>query len=246
MNNKEKNISKFLTKISTSFSENGFKTKEIEISEKDLINSKECFYIFDLEKNKIIYHKGFQNLLGFYEKDLNLEFILEKYHPEDIETVIRIAKATILHCLSTPYQSHDNALQMTYRIRKNDNSYIKVLGQSTPYHINAQGLMTHILIKLTDLSFLESTFCVNWYFHAKDLDVKAFRNQIYKAYNNFFTKREKEIIIKIKNEQTNPQIAEKLNISEHTVATHRKHILKKANCHNVKDLLLFCKRKGII
>lgn len=246
MNIEEKNISEFLKKISTSFSENGFKAKEIEIFEEDLINSKECFYIIDLKKNEIIYHNGFQNLLGFCEKDLNLEFILEKYHPEDIETVARIAKATILHCLSTPYQSHDNTLQITYRIRKNDNSYIKVLGQSTPYYINAEGLMTHILVKLTDISFLGSPFCVNWYFHAKDLDIDAFKNQIYKAYKDFFTEREKEIIVEIEKGLTSKLISEKFNISEHTIATHRKNILKKANRHNTKDLLLFCKRKGII
>ncbi len=239
-------MSEFFTLVSASLSKNGFKPKEIKISEKDLINSKECFYIFDLNKNKVIYHNGFHNLLGFQEENITLEFILDKYHPEDIETINRITKATILHCLSTPYQCSDVNLQMTYRIRKDDDSFINILSQSTAYHTNDEGMMTHILVKLTDISFLESPFCVNWFFHAKNLDVKAFRNQIYKAYNDFFTEREKEIIIEIKNEQTTNQIAEKLNISDHTVATHRKHILKKANLHNTKDLLLFCKRKGVL
>lgn len=246
MNLEEKNMSDFFTQISASFSENGSESKDIETSEEDLINNKECFYIFNLCENKVIYHNGFQNLLGFHEKDISLEFILDKYHPDDIEIVNRIFKAAISHCLSIPYQCSDSTLQIIYRIRKNDNSYIKILSQATAYQENTQGFMTHILVKLTNLSFLESHFFVKWFFYAKNLNIKVFRNQIYKAYIDFFTEREKEIIIEIKNGQTTNLIAEKLNISEHTVATHRKHILKKAECHNTKNLLLFCKRNGII
>ena len=62
----------------------------------------------------------------------------------------------------------------------------------------------------------------------------------------FFTKREVEIIIEIEKGQTNKKIGEKLQISEYTVATHRKHIFKKSNCHNSKELLLFCREKCII
>jgi DNA-binding CsgD family transcriptional regulator len=42
------------------------------------------------------------------------------------------------------------------------------------------------------------------------------------------------------------EIADKLNISSHTVATHRKNIMRKANCSNVKQLLVFCSRNGIL
>ncbi len=246
MNIEEVNMRDFFTQISTTFSKNSFRFQENDISKEDLINNKECFYIFDIKQNKVIYHNGFQNLLGFYEEDISLEFILEKYHPEDIETVNRIAKATILHCLSTPFQCKDSTLQITFRIINNEGSYKKVLSQSTAFQINIRGIMTHILVKLVDISFLEISFCVNWYFHAKDLDVDAFRNQIYNAYNDFFTIREKEIIVEIEKGLTSKLIAEKLNISEHTIATHRKNILKKAGRHNTKDLILFCKRKGVL
>ncbi len=246
MNIEEVNMRDFFTQISTTFSKNSFRFQENDISKEDLINNKECFYIFDIKQNKVIYHNGFQNLLGFYEEDISLEFILEKYHPEDIETVNRIAKATILHCLSTPFQCKDSTLQITFRIINNEGSYKKVLSQSTAFQINKRGIMTHILVKLVDISFLEISFCVNWYFHAKDLDVDAFRNQIYNAYNDFFTIREKEIIVEIEKGLTSKLIAEKLNISEHTIATHRKNILKKAGRHNTKDLILFCKRKGVL
>ena len=246
MNIEEVNMRDFFTQISATFSKNSFRFQENDISKEDLINNKECFYIFDIKQNKVIYHNGFQNLLGFYEEDISLEFILEKYHPDDLETVNRIAKATILHCLSTPFQCKDSTLQITFRIINNGGSYKKVLSQSTAFQINKRGIMTHILVKLVDISFLEIPFCVNWYFHAKDLDVDAFRNQIYNAYNDFFTIREKEIIVEIEKGLTSKLIAKKFNISKHTIATHRKNILKKAGRHNTKDLILFCKRRGVL
>ena len=73
-----------------------------------------------------------------------------------------------------------------------------------------------------------------------------FKQQVYKAYQNFFTKREKRIILKIEKGLSNKEIGKKLNISEHTIATHRKNILKKAKCHNSEELILFCKEKGIL
>ena len=246
MNIEEKNMQTFFTKVADSFSENGFKPIEIEISEKELINNKECFFIFNLSKNKIVYHSGFKKLLGFQNNDYDIDFVLKNYHPDDAETVNRITKATLLHCLSVPYQCLDSTLQMTFRIKKNDDTYIKVLSQSTVFQMNEQGVMTHAFVKLTNIDFLESPCCVNWYFHAKDLDLDAFREQIYSTYNDFFSEREKEVIIKIANGLTNNEISKKLNISKHTVSSHRKSVLKKAGRHNTKDLILFCKRKGII
>jgi len=242
----EKNMRTFFTQVADSFSENGFKPVEFEISEKELINNKECFFIFNLSKNKIVYHSGFKKLLGFQNNDYDINFVLKNYHPDDVETVNRITKATLLHCLSLPYHCLDSTLQMTFRVKNNEGTYTKVLSQSTVFQMNEQGVMTHAFVKLTNIDFLESPCCVNWYFHAKNLNLDDFRDQIYSAYYDFFTKREKEIIIEIVNGLTNYKIAEKLNISKHTVSSHRKSILKKSGKHNTKDLILFCKRKGIL
>jgi len=37
-----------------------------------------------------------------------------------------------------------------------------------------------------------------------------------------------------------------LNLSFHTVETHRAHILQKLNLHTVPELILYAVRKGII
>lgn len=60
------------------------------------------------------------------------------------------------------------------------------------------------------------------------------------------TKREIEIIRLIDNGLINKEIAKKLFISEQTVTTHRKSILRKTGAHNVSTLLNFARKAQII
>ena len=53
------------------------------------------------------------------------------------------------------------------------------------------------------------------------------------------SKREKEIILLIKEGKTAKQIADILHISQFTVDTHRKNILKKLELNSIKDLIAF-------
>ena len=55
--------------------------------------------------------------------------------------------------------------------------------------------------------------------------------------NQFITKREKEILQLIANGYSTKQIASKLNISYHTVVTHRKNIISKFQVQNTAELI---------
>jgi two-component system response regulator NreC len=60
------------------------------------------------------------------------------------------------------------------------------------------------------------------------------------------TAREREILQLAAEGRSNKDIANVLNLSFHTVETHRGHILQKLNLHTVPDLILYAVRKGII
>ena len=63
---------------------------------------------------------------------------------------------------------------------------------------------------------------------------------------NPFTEREIEVIKEIHKGGSNHDIANRLFISRHTVATHRKNIFRKCNCNNILDLLVYCKKLEIL
>lgn len=66
------------------------------------------------------------------------------------------------------------------------------------------------------------------------------------SYMPNLTRREKEIIKLIVNEQTTAEIAEQLFISEKTVETHRKNLLQKLNVRNTAGLVRVVLEKGLL
>jgi DNA-binding NarL/FixJ family response regulator len=63
---------------------------------------------------------------------------------------------------------------------------------------------------------------------------------------DLLTPREKELLQLLAELKTNKEIATLLNLSVHTVETHRARILQKLNLHGVPELILYAVRKGII
>ena len=60
------------------------------------------------------------------------------------------------------------------------------------------------------------------------------------------TRREKEVLLLIAEGLTNPQIAEKLFISLHTVDSHRKSLLGKFEVNNTATLISKAVRMGLV
>ena len=86
-----------------------------------------------------------------------------------------------------------------------------------------------------------------FYFDDKKLPAKDnstyFIDDFMKKYQ--LTKREVEIIKMIAREFTSKEIGDSLFISEFTVSTHRRNIMKKLNSKNVAGLLKFARQHGL-
>lgn len=63
---------------------------------------------------------------------------------------------------------------------------------------------------------------------------------------NPFSAREMEIIQLLAKGQSSKAAADTLHLSSHTIDTHRRRILKKANASNTPELLDFCRKLGVI
>ena len=179
-------------------------------------------------------------------KTLCEDFLFKNIHSDDLEIVQKVTQMTISYSLKHPKDSINNQLFITYRHKTKQGDYIKILNQITIFDVDNEGTLKTLLIRLLDISFLDNSNNVNWKFKAKGLDKKAFKKNVYKDIHNNFTNREQELVHKIVKGLTNKEIAKELKLSEHTVATHRKNIFRKSNCHNLIELEVFCKGKGII
>jgi DNA-binding NarL/FixJ family response regulator len=63
---------------------------------------------------------------------------------------------------------------------------------------------------------------------------------------DLLTPREREILQLIAEGKQNKEIAPILNVSLHTVETHRRNLLEKLNLHTFPELILYAVRKGLI
>ena len=104
-------------------------------------------------------------------------------------------------------------------------------------HTNISHLATENNYKVSAIGMMGEPSYLN-------LDVSV--NEEPKISESVFSKREKQIIRLMAGGSNSKEIAENLNISAHTVKTHRRNILRKSECGNLVQLIAKCIKEGLI
>jgi len=205
----------------------------------------ECFFVVDLTKSKILHFGGMKQMFGYHEKNIDLPFVFDKNHPEDSQLVQPIVSNILSKIVHIAIPNYTNVFSMTSRFRKSNGEYIRILTDNFIIQTDDQELVQSILVRYTDLSFLDESDTVDWKVNDNFLDKDLIAKEVYGEKKDLFTAREKEIVEFIFNGSSNSEIADSLNISKHTVATHRKNILSKSKCSSLEELIIFCKKTGV-
>lgn len=121
----------------------------------------------------------------------------------------------------------------------NERSYISQMIQ--------QGASGYLLKSASKEEIEEAILTVNSgrLYMSIDLDLSQQEQQDVKKVP-ILTSREKEVLLLIAEGHTNPQIAEKLFISHHTVDSHRKNLLTKFEVNNTAGLIKLATRLGLV
>jgi DNA-binding CsgD family transcriptional regulator len=204
----------------------------------------QALYVLDYRKKAITFQSGIFDLLGYTPEEFTVDFLANSYHPEDFDLIHRLLIATLTYATENDV-SFQLGYFVTYRLKHKNGDYVKVLRQSSVFDKDEKGQIISNTALLTDISFLDSSNKVQWRFDAPGLDQQKFKEYVSQVYSGFFTERETEIISLLKKGSSSLEISESLNISKHTVDTHRRKILKRANCKNLIELLNFCTQNGI-
>lgn len=213
------------------------------------------YYIMNFDTLKMEYvDPRIENVLGLNVKEWSLDRLFELVHPEDLKQMHRKeAKAVdfILNHLPTEDILKYKVVYVL-RLRHANGSYKTILQQSKALTVSEDGKVQQVLGIHTDVTYLNMAVdhkisfigdgLPSYYslstddeFHPAELN-----------YHTLFTPREKEILANIAKGKTFGEIAEVLNISPHTINTHKKNILKKTDCNNTTELIARCVREGVI
>ncbi|MEX1212852.1 MAG: LuxR C-terminal-related transcriptional regulator [Balneolaceae bacterium] len=206
----------------------------------------QCVYTVSYFDNKLLYLSGnVEGIFGFPNRDVtHIDFFYDLIHPEDLEKVKKIT----LNGLRIGQAKHqakplENVIHITYRMKNRDGKYLKIQRQSGVLTRDLRGNMLTSFGILTDVTHLDRTDEV----HALMTGPEIPGYQFLKTESQpeiGFTKREKEIIDLLTKGLKSREIAQTLFISEHTVYTHRRNILKKAGVNNTAKLLSFVFKNG--
>ena len=209
------------------------------------LSASQCLYIHNFQTKSISFQKGVSEFLGYSQDEFNSQLVNSFFHPQDKAIVSRLIQASVSYAIENKF-SQDAHLSLTYRIRKKNGEHIKILRQSKVFEADKDGHLVSNFSLLTDISYMDTSNCVEWNFDANYLDQAAFKRYVGHQYENFFSARQFEVIKGITEGLNSKEIADVLFISRHTVDTHRKNILKKARCKNSVELISFCKKNGLI
>ena len=210
------------------------------------LNQMECLYVYDFKANEVIHHRGFDKVFGYVLDQMPLEFIFDKYHPEDGPLVKGIVKGCVSQFLDKPIPPMTNLLNVSYRFQRANGTFADILSNTFVLETDDDGKVERTLMRYTDISFTHSSDAVEWNVNEDFIRTEPIHQALYGEESaKFFTARELEVIALAVGSMSNAQIAKELFISPHTVASHRKNILFKSGCANFNEVADFCRKRGI-
>lgn len=147
----------------------------------------------------------------------------------------------------------------TYQMRDPEGKIRTILHQATPLSVVENGNFQHVFSVHSDISHLKvvssgdvsfvhlnggkSYYNINSEYGKFDPKFSVFEKQ---SLTEILSEREKEIVGELARGLSADDIARELNLSPHTVKTHRKNILQKSGCSNTAELVAKCLTGGVI
>ena len=211
--------------------------------------------IFNYDTFKYEYYsKNVKAILGYDSEEymnggLSFEYsTLNNIHSDIITT--NIFPAYIEYCIKYAANEEVKQLRFSYEYMVNTKSGRKIwcAHQSTIIKLDANGHPILNLFFISDISDTKKDDLINFNISKKD------ENGVYETIHSIayetrkltlLSSREMQILKLLCEGNSTPKIADKLNLSEHTVKTHRKNILQKMEVKNTMDIVKIAYDKGI-
>ncbi|MFD2917941.1 LuxR C-terminal-related transcriptional regulator [Psychroserpens luteus] len=189
--------------------------------------------------------KNFKACLGLDPVELKtngMRYFWRRIHPDDIKGWLTALNELMEFTLSEISEEKRERANYTwnFRFKNADDVYVNIIQNTTPLAFDSDGKP---IIGLAHYTVLHPNIKMELNASAKLLNEQNEYETIY--FNNFSQKllsevvsnRERDVIRLLLQDYSSKLISEKLNISPHTVDTHRRNILKKFNISSTGELI---------
>ncbi len=196
------------------------------------------FYVVNLYTGEIEYTSPtIQSILGYDPSCFDLDFYVKNIHPEDLPHLIEIQKDVSDFTINNSLNERNHyKFCYDFRIKDNKGEYHQFYIQHFYAELSKNNNPQRALSLLTDISHIKTGGIPKLNIFKLGDGLVQILNKDQK--NKFYlTQKENEIFEYLIKGFTSKDISEALNISKHTVDTHRRNILKRNNCSNTSELL---------
>ena len=175
-------------------------------------------------------------------KEKGMRYFWSRIHPEDVEFWLQALNSLMKFTLSEipKEKRQDASYTWNFRFKNAQNVYVNVVQNTTPLIFDSENKpiigLAHYTIMHPDVK-LDITASAKLLNDKQEYETIYFDSFSQKLLHDSVTNRERDIIRLLILDKTSKEISEKLNISSHTVDTHRRNILKKLDITSTGELV---------
>ncbi len=192
------------------------------------------YYVFNIFHAELDFvSSGVTDVLGYRHEEMNILFFLNILHPDDKPYFLQFEQRITEFFRALPFDKIQKyKMQYDFRMRAKDGRYVRLLHQAVQIDYDESNYYRTLSLD-TDITHIKPEGSPNFSIIGLDGEPSYYNIRDTAAFTksyDLFTIREREILKCIVENKSSKQIAKDLFISLHTVSTHRKNILNKANC----------------
>jgi len=175
----------------------------------------------------------------------NLKFHKLLFYPEDRILWCEEAFPDILKFIDSEpvVKFPDYRFIFNHRYIRNDGSISQFMHEgsiSFPEDKLFPVLNLNVFFEIADIKTDETIVLTIFKYTSLEGYQKVFTKEYGKNYNSLLTAREMEVIRLCHEGLSSKMIAEKMNLSIHTVKNHKRHCMEKTSTHNINELIHYC------
>ena len=193
--------------------------------------------------------KNFKACTGLSRKkmiDGGMDYFWSLFHPDDIKLWLKSLTNLMTFTMTELNDEQRKRMSYTwnYRIKNAEGHYVNIIQNTTPLQFDAAHKpiigMAHYTV-LNGNVIMDVCASAKYLNNNNEYETLFYENVSSSKLLDLISNRERDIIRLIITKNTSEKIANKLNISIHTVNTHRRNILKKLNIDSTFELISYFK-----
>lgn len=235
------NYSKYISSLKEKLALSETLPTNVDEIKNTFLQHKQALYIINYKKNKITYQRNIEELLGYKKNEFTVKLVLEDFlHPKQKTIASIVISSIISFATDGMYDKEKSRFVMIYKVRHKNGEYRTILRQTNALEIDSKNRMISNYSIITDVTDILVTDKVEWRLEGgkpgfEDIVNKKIRSNT----KEMFSQTELKLLEELKKGRKSKDIACKWNKSLYTINTHRRNMLKKANCGNTPELLFF-------